>query len=228
MTELLVTGACDPQNLSILARRLNVPELAPFLVLVEDAGPSQAQLAWQFPAQHLVIEPDTYEVAGLACPVLERLAPMQDTHVVDEAQVALEHARLDLEALRGEVHGVESLSLKFSQGGDAGATRIEWLVSDQEPAREGGDELAMTVVHESSLVEWRVATESVMGRIISREFESVAGNPAMMPVSAAPFVLSCSILEEDEVGEAVSYVSNGQFGSARTWMRSGRVAASSL
>lgn len=145
-----------------------VPRLRAVAVL-EDAGPCDAQIPREVPAHCFVVEPDTDEMARAICVILgilKGLATVQEAHVVDEAYVALDHARAVLQLPGDVVDGIQRLRLSLSQAWNSRRTRVKRRAANKETPREIPDDLVVIVVQDGAPIVRRLAAMTVVARSV--------------------------------------------------------------
>ena len=156
------------------------------------------------PRELLVPHPEPDHMPPTTLTVTEGFPRVQQAEVVEELHVPLLELQRDRVLQSGEVHRIQRLGLRVRERGqvlEAGSA----LRARQRSAREtGGYPLGLPVVEQdrSSIVRRRGGVACV-GEITR---------------SVCPFT----------VVHGITYLSNGQVGSEKTWMRSGRSAAISL
>lgn len=73
---------------------------------------------------------------------------MEDTHVVDQANVAFVYRGVKLYLLRGEVDRVQCFGLCLVDIWNTLRARVKWLMACEQTAREVSDQLAVLHVHD--------------------------------------------------------------------------------
>jgi len=90
---------------------------------------------------------------------------MQNSHVVDEAHIALEHGGAQLQLPRDVVDGIYGLCLGFGQARDAGCTGRQRRAADEKTSGEVPDDLVVMVVEDSPAVIGGIAAMAVDGMV---------------------------------------------------------------
>lgn len=143
------------------------------LLVLKDTGPGNPESSRQLPAHGRVVEPNADEVADGTVGIGKRLTTVQNGHIIDEAKIPTNHARLELMLASDEVDSVEGFSLGFCEAGNVRAARFKRGVTDKKASGEGHHNPAVVVEEERAGVEPGVAQEAEAGLVVSTH--SVAG-----------------------------------------------------
>ena len=154
----LVARACDSQQNTLIPRRLDIPVFLSLRV-VKDPSPRQPQWQRQLPAHFLIVEPESDKVALGVRILFKGFSPMQNSHVVHEANITLLHSRSHLVLSSNEVYCIQRFSLGLVQTWYAIGPRIFRRVADQQTTRKINDDLVILAVHDGTLVVGWVSTE---------------------------------------------------------------------
>ena len=127
--------------------------------VIKDPRPRQPQRPRQLPAHLVVVEPEPDEVALGVRIVLKGFPPMQDRHVVHEADIPLLHPRSHLVLASNGVDCVQRFGLGLVQPWYAIGPGILGRVADQQTTGEVDDDLVVLAVHDGALVVRGVSTE---------------------------------------------------------------------
>lgn len=87
---------------------------------------------------------------------------MEDSHVVDQANVTLVHHGAKLHLLGGEVDCVQSFGLRLVEVWNTLRARIKWRMAHEQAAGEVGDQLAILHVHDRTAKVGRLTTVAMI------------------------------------------------------------------